>query len=268
MRKALLAAALIALFAIGVLAYRLIEPRSVTLASLRASNGTEYSFFVHVPPACRNGGCQALYVLDGLAWLPTFAELEEQLSAQHRTRPIAIVGIAYADALRTGELRKHDFTPAFGRTPNRTGGADAFLAVLRDEIIPYAERSLPIDSSTRGLAGHSYAGLFAAYALATAPELFHRYLIMSPALWFDEGKIFDVPLAPADQVDHVFLAADTPRDAPRSAMANDMLRLSEHLKARPRLDVSHALIVGEDHNGMVAPAARRGLLALYGEPAP
>jgi len=268
MRRVLLAVALVALIAIGVLAYRLIEPRSVTLASLRASNGIEYSFFVHVPPACRDGGCQALYVLDGLAWLPTFAELDDQLSAQHRAQPIILVGIAYADALRTGELRKHDFTPAFGRTPNRTGGADAFLDVLRDEIIPYAERSLPIDSSTRGLAGHSYAGLFAAYTLATSPELFDRYLIMSPALWFDEGKIFDIPLARSDQADHVFLAADTPRDGPRSAMANDMLRLSEHLTTRPRVDVSHALIVGENHNSMVAPSARRGLLALYGEPTP
>ena len=265
MRRLWLIAGALALIALAIIAYQFIAPRSHVLTPPRATNGVDYVLHVYVPPACRPGGCHALYVLDGLAWIPTFARIEDDLVARHRIAPLILVGVAYRDALDTGDLRKHDFTPAFGREPNVTGGADAFLAVLRDEIIPYAETHLPIAPGERGLAGHSYAGLFAAYTLAQAPDLFDRYLIMSPALWFDDGKIYDVALAPAAHARAVFLAADTPRGDARSDMANNMLRLNDRLLAQPNLTVSHALILGETHNSMVAPAAQRGLLALYGE---
>ncbi|MEZ5959905.1 MAG: alpha/beta hydrolase-fold protein [Hyphomonadaceae bacterium] len=268
MRRFAWIVATLALLVVGVTAYRLIAPRSNFLTMPTASNGIDYVLFVHVPPTCRNGGCEALYVLDGLAWLPTFARLDDELSAQHRTAPLILVGIAYRDALNTGDLRKHDFTPAFGRTPNRTGGAAAFLSVLRDEIIPFAEERLPIDGRSRGLAGHSYAGLFATYAFAEAPDLFDRYLVLSPALWFDGGKIFEVDFAPDSTLRAVFLAADTPRNEGRSQMASDAMRLADLMTGLPNVQVSRATLMGESHNSMVEPAARRGLLALYGEDEP
>lgn len=239
-------------------------PRRHTLETLHGSNGVDYVLYTHVPEACRGGGCPALYLLDGLAWLPTFAETEERLIEEHRIQPFVIVGIGYANLIDTGDLRKHDFTPAFGRTPGKTGGADAFLTVLRDEIIPYAEANLPISGAQRALAGHSYAGLFAAYTLARAPELFDATIILSPALWFDDGDIYNVAFAPAPESRTVFLAADTPRGEGRSAMANDVLRYSTLLSGHADIHVSHALIVGKEHNSMVAPAARRGLITLFG----
>ena len=264
MRRFWLIASAIALLTLGFAAYKLIAPQSIILAPPRASNGVEYVLYVHVPLSCRGGGCRALYVLDGLAWLPTFARLDDELSGRRETQPLILVGIAYRDALDTRDLRKHDFTPSFDRMTGETGGADAFLRVLRDELIPYAESHLPIASHERGLAGHSYAGLFAAYALTQNPDLFHHYLIMSPALWFDHGKIYDLAITPAQDTRHVFLAADTPRGEARSAAADDILRYADLLRAQPALRVSHALIVGETHSSMVAPAARRGLYALYG----
>jgi predicted alpha/beta superfamily hydrolase len=143
-------------------------------------------------------------------------------------------------------------------------GADAFLQVLRVELIPYAESHLPVAGDERGLAGHSYAGLFTAYTLTQAPDLFDHYLIMSPALYFDHGKIYDLAIAPTERTRSVFLAADTPRGGSRSAIANEILRYNDLLLEQPHLRVSHALIAGETHSGMVPPAARRGLIALYG----
>ncbi|MBL8545804.1 MAG: alpha/beta hydrolase [Hyphomonadaceae bacterium] len=263
-RIALIAAALVLLVA-GVVAYRLIAPRSNILTMPAASNGIDYVLIVQVPPACRDGGCEALYVLDGFAWLPTFTRLTDELSAQQRMAPVILVGIAYRDAFDTGDLRKHDFTPAFGRTPNATGGAEAFLRVLRDEIIPFAEQRLPIDNRRRGLAGHSYAGLFATYSFAEAPDLFDRYMILSPALWFDGGKIYDITFKQSERRRAVFLAADTPRNEARSQMASDTMRLADVLTSLPNVDVSRATMVGETHNSMVEPAAMRGLRALYAE---
>lgn len=255
-------AALLALAVAG--AAMVIWPRRNSFEMPRASNGESYVLYTHVPDQCRSGGCPALYLLDGLAWLSTFAKLDDELAADHRIQPVVIIGIGYQNLANTGDLRKRDFTPAFGRTPARTGGADAFLAVLRNEIIPYAEARLPIRGTERAIAGHSYGGLFVTYALARAPDLFDRAMIMSPALWFDNGEIYNVAFEPAPNPREVFLAADTPRGQARSAMANDTLRLSTLLSAHPDISVSHALIFGESHMSMVEPAARRGLRALYG----
>lgn len=260
----LLGAAFVAVALAGI-AYQFVMPRSHMLTPPRASNGTDYVLYVHVPPACQAEACHALYVLDGLAWLPTFARIEDDLIAQRRIEPVILVGVAYANAFDTGDLRKHDFTPAFGRTPNRTGGADAFVRVLRDELIPYAEAHLPIAVGERGIAGHSYAGLFATYSLAREPDLFDHYLIMSPALWFDDGEIYETPMHDSNRTRSVFIAADTPRNGPPSEMAADTLRLNDRLLAQPNIEVTHALILDETHNTMVASAARRGLLLLFGD---
>ena len=52
-----------------------------------------------------------------------------------------------------GPISKHD-TPC-------TGGADDYLKLLLDEIMPEAEALLPGAPAWRGLAGYSLAGLFA-----------------------------------------------------------------------------------------------------------
>lgn len=264
MRRIWILAAAALVVTTGIIVATVAWPRRNILDLPRASNGTDYVLYVHVPDRCRAGDCPALYLLDGERWLPTLARIEDQLVADARMRPVVIVGIGYRDIARTADLRKHDFTPAFGRQPGRTGGADAYLAVMRDEIIPYVEETLPVARGERAIAGHSYAGLFAVYALARAPDLFDRVLIMSPALWFDNGKIYNVELEPASGSRDVFLAADTPRGEARSAMANDVLRLNELLDARRDISVSHALIQGETHDSMVAPAAEHGLRTLFG----
>ncbi len=258
-----LATGAVATFLLCALAAHFVIPRSHILLPPRASNGVEYVLYAHVPDACRASPCRALYVLDGDLWMPTFARITDERVRSGRKAPLVLVGIGYRDILNTAARRKHDFTPAFGRTPNRTGGADAYLDVLRNELIPYAEARLPISQESRGIAGHSYAGLFATYALQRAPDLFDRYIIMSPALWFDDGKIYEQSFAAAPAQRHVFLAADTPGRS-RGDMARDVVRLADLLAGQRDLAVSRALIVDADHNSMVAPAARRGLDALYG----
>jgi predicted alpha/beta superfamily hydrolase len=249
----------VAVLAIVMVAAYIVAPRSHILLPPRASNGTEYVLYASVPEECRRNACTALYLLDGERWLPTFA----RAAAQGLREPIIIVGIGYRDILNTADRRKFDFTPTFGREPGQTGGADAYLRLLQEKIIPYAETHLPIDTSERAIAGHSYAGLFATYAFARAPDLFDRYLIMSPALWFDDGAIFEMDFAGGGGDRRVFLAADTPEDGPPSDMARDVERLS-NLFSGQFATVSHAFYLGETHESMVAPSARDGLEILYG----
>ncbi len=64
-----------------------------------------------------------------------------------------------------------------------TGGADQYLQLLTEEIIPKAEKLARAETLWRGLAGYSLAGLFALYALYRT-DVFSRVASVSGSLWF------------------------------------------------------------------------------------
>jgi predicted alpha/beta superfamily hydrolase len=207
-------------------------------------------------------------VLDGERLLTRFRRVAGKEVRRGAATPLVLVGIGYRDVAATPWRRKFDFTPKFDRPgPGRaTGGADAYLQVLRREIIPYAEARFPIDRSVRGIAGHSYGGLLATYALVCAPDLFQRHLIISPALWFDNYKILSVvekarPLRNGPP--RVFLASDdTPKGS--AAMARDVTRLAKLLSDEERSEnLRTRTFPGQTHGSVVLPALRAGLPVLF-----
>lgn len=82
----------------------------------------------------------------------------------------------------------HDMAPwdappiSVGDTPC-TAGADGYLRLLAETIVPAVERLLPAPPAWRGLAGYSLAGLFALYALYQT-AMFSRVASASGSLWF------------------------------------------------------------------------------------
>ena len=73
--------------------------------------------------------------------------------------------------------------PAFKNAVPCTGGADDYLRLLMEEIIPTAEKDIKGVLSWRGIAGYSLAGLFALYAIYQS-VLFSRVGSISGSLWF------------------------------------------------------------------------------------
>lgn len=69
-----------------------------------------------------------------------------------------------------------------------TGGADAYLQFLTQQVLPQAEAGLN-GILWRGLAGYSLAGLFTVYALYKT-DLFSRAASMSGSLWYPGFKDF------------------------------------------------------------------------------
>lgn len=69
-----------------------------------------------------------------------------------------------------------------------TGGADAYLQFLTQQVLPHAEAGLN-GILWRGLAGYSLAGLFTIYALYKT-DLFSRAASMSGSLWYPGFKDF------------------------------------------------------------------------------
>ena len=91
---------------------------------------------------------------------------------------VAISGLTWDN-----DMAPWDIPPiSEGDTPC-TGGADDYLKLLIDEIVPKAEAQIRGKPLWRGLAGYSLAGLFAVYSIYRT-TLFSRIASMSGSLWF------------------------------------------------------------------------------------
>ncbi|MDQ2138427.1 alpha/beta hydrolase-fold protein [Alcaligenaceae bacterium B3P038] len=140
-------------------------------------------------------GYPALFLLDGdLLAKP----LADALTASGE--PIVVVLISHAPmGARAREARAWDYTPAIpGRDPLadprqpawRNGGADDFLALLGDMIVPAVLADHPIDRSRLTLYGHSYGALCVLHAVQTRrTPAFARYVAASPSVWWHDGAI-------------------------------------------------------------------------------
>ena len=80
-----------------------------------------------------------------------------------------------------------DIPPVFQNDAPYTGGADHYLQLMTDSIIPTAEKDIQGSIAWRGLAGYSLAGLFAVYSMYRT-TLFSRVASMSGSLWFPDFK--------------------------------------------------------------------------------
>lgn len=103
------------------------------------------------------------------------------------------IGCGDLSLVSVGSLQwNHDMTPwycpPFGRDDMPyTGGADEYLNVLLDDILPETLARLPGAPSFTGIAGYSLAGLFALYATYHTDRFF-RVASMSGSLWYPEFR--------------------------------------------------------------------------------
>ena len=259
-----------------------------------SSNGVGYRLFIREPLVEPRDGERPItvYVLDALWNLPAVAALHSNVEFLRKMPPIVFVGVGYQnenEGFRREANRTRDYTPtAFEPSDPEThflrprdyegsGGAQAFLDVLRDEIVPFVEDRFDVDPETRGIVGKSMGGLLATYALLAQPDLFSHYLIISPALWWDdyfldfrdravmriERETVDAgPTRPA----HAYFTMGDGEE--RLGMLADVYVLSRALRLRedPNLDLVVRMMDGEDHEGSFARGFGTGIRHLFEEP--
>ena len=173
-------------------------------------NGRTYVIQVALPSAYVNARpgdlarYPTLYVL-GMGTFPLFYFQQQGRPIPHVTTPILVNVEAVEPSDRKPADREFDYAPPlthadsqyfkrFGWQPPLVGGAPQFLRVLKEEIIPLIDNSYRT-SSDRGIEGISLAGLFVAYAMLEEPDLFTRYAMISPSLWYPWGSDKGVILA-------------------------------------------------------------------------
>ncbi len=219
-----------------------------------------------------------LYVLDAGWGFALVVQAYRVMQLGKELQPMILVGIHTPGESVVEHLvnRTLDFTPSrnleadreetgnFGRE-FRSGGANVFLRVLSEEIIPWAEARYQAGPE-RGLAGDSYGGLFALHALLRSPALFTHYLIGSPSLWWDDGVMFEREEAYSAEhkelAARVFMSAGTLED---EGMLPDMLRMGEILTARSYagLELTTHIFMGETHLSVIPATMSRGMRVLF-----
>lgn len=138
--------------------------------------------------------------LDGNASFASTLGTQRMLSMGGEVPPAIVIGVGYPGN-NLGEAmsnRNRDYTPteageaearALGAAPEP--GARTFLRFLGEELIPLLEERYPVDADNRTVVGVSLGGLFGVWAMLTAPETFHRYVLASPAIWWREQQFRD-----------------------------------------------------------------------------
>jgi predicted alpha/beta superfamily hydrolase len=72
----------------------------------------------------------------------------------------------------------------------QSGGADQFLAFMKQELFPFIESNYKADGKNRTLMGCSAGGLFTLYTLLTQPDLFTGYAAASPHIPWDNDVLY------------------------------------------------------------------------------
>ena len=129
----------------------------------------------------------------------------------------------------------HDMAPwdspsAFKNADPCTGGADDYLRLLTEEIIPAAEKELGGVPRWRGIAGYSLAGLFALYAIYQT-DLFSRVGSMSGSLWFPGMKEYILSHEPKRRPNHIYFSLGDKESKTRNPILRNVRQNTEEIQA-------------------------------------
>ena len=224
---------------------------------------------VYMPPGYAEspgGRLPVLYMPDG-GMAEDFlhvAGLVQILVTNQTMRPFLLVGIENTQ-------RRRDMT---GPTENendkkiapRVGGAEAFRAFIRDELMPQVKRRYRTTDET-AIVGESLAGLFVVETFLLEPSLFNTYIAFDPSLWWNNQKLVKVAAERLRARGGVgrrlyFASSDEKRIAEEAARFAETL--ARH--APPGIDWHYEAMPYEKHSTIYHPAALRAFRLLFKPP--
>lgn len=254
-----------------------------------------YRVFVSIPakpaPAA---GYSVLYVMDGNAMFLTALESVRALERRPdvpKDLATVVVGIGYPEGVDTSVERTLDLTPPGSGSPRiqaASGGADAFLAFIEQDLKPKVASLAKTDPTRQGIFGHSFGGLFVLHALATKPAAFQSYMAASPSVWFDppiRDKLGAAKPA-SDALPRLLVTAGEFEQTPSPSMrvqpnAERMMAvlaerrqvdnargIAEHAGKTHGMETRFIEIMGEDHGSVIPSAISRSVYFMLAPPLP
>ena len=138
--------------------------------------------------------------------------------------------VAISDLDWNHDMAPWDSPSAFKNADPCTGGADDYLRLLTEEIIPAAEKEIGNVPRWRGIAGYSLAGLFALYAIYRT-ELFSRVGNMSGSLWFPGMKAYIFSHEPKRRPDCIYFSLGDKESKTRNPILRTVQENTEEICA-------------------------------------
>lgn len=179
-----------------------------------------------------------------------------------------LVGIATVD-------RRRDFTYPTTIADDKkkyptTGGSQKFIQFIEEELQPYIQQKYKGNQS-KMLVGQSLGGLLATEILLKKPQLFDKYVIVSPSLWWDDGSLLKINtslLEKANQPTAVYIGVG--KEGLTPGTTNRVMEVDANLLAEKIRGVENKLITvqfdylpGEDHGTIMHQAVMNAFRLLY-----
>ena len=158
--------------------------------------GDEFFIKVAYPRDYASSGKRypVLYVTDAETNFGALQYVVQRLAKDKLIPELIVVGIAYDTSYEDFyRLRARDLRPSIPDNPDfdlggrpDEGQAEKFADFLRQELFETIDGRYRTIKGDRAYYGHSYGGLFGVWSLMYETDLFNRYVILSPSLWWGE----------------------------------------------------------------------------------
>ncbi len=123
-----------------------------------------------------------------IIYLNTFSDNGEQIYNILRNKSCLDFNLAIISGINWNhDMAPWDIPPISKDDTPCTGGAEEYLHLLTEKIIPETEKNISGTSLWRGIVGYSLAGLFTLYSLYKT-DIFVRAASISGSLWFPKFK--------------------------------------------------------------------------------
>jgi predicted alpha/beta superfamily hydrolase len=247
-----------------------VVPRATQYDLKSKITGVTYRVMVSTPFQADPGKAYPVfYVLDGNQYFASACEAMTRLSTLKDVEPAIVVGIGYPteDPFEVNRLREFDLTPWVSKTAQaegkRSGGGDAFLKAINEEIKPFVEAHYKIDPAKQILYGHSLGGLMALREMFRNPTEFSTYILSSPSIWLhdrdvlaDEGAFSK--RAKAGEL-HLKILVTSGGDEPRGSMVDNASELAKQLSGLKDISVARTIFADEIHASVSMASLNRGI---------
>ena len=172
--------------------------------------------------------------------------------------PFTLVAISNLDW--NHDMAPWNSPPAFKNGEPCTGGADEYLQILTEEIVPVTEKKIHAAPGWRAVAGYSLAGLFALYAIYRTDK-FSRVGSMSGSLWFPGMKEYIVTHEPQRWPDCLYFSLGDKESKTRNPMLQTVRQNTEEIEAfyKARGTETTFQLNAGNHFGHAAERTARGI---------
>jgi predicted alpha/beta superfamily hydrolase len=212
-----------------------------------------------------------IYVTDANYTFPIVAGAMRLPVNSNKMQEAIIVAIGYEKGSAGSDSRIRDYTPSNAKNwKKQTGSAQNHVEFMHNTVFSFIESNYRASRSKRTYIGHSLGGLFGAYILFTAPDLFSHYIIGSPSVWFNDNALLGFEVNQPKMPTKVYISVGS-QETPYFGEGQNMVEGASELALKinslnnKNITLKRIVIEGANHATAFPTTAIRGLDWVFGK---